>query len=59
MQWYLYDLTTEKIFLPGLDLYKVCQSLKQDERFGGNPVMLLIGSFGPFDEAEARQSWRR
>src|SRR3712207_2518872 len=41
--------------MPGRNGYEVCEHIKRDERFRHIPVMLLVGSFEPFDEAEARR----
>ena len=35
--------------------YEVCEYIKQDPKLKHIPVMLLVGSFEPFDEAEARR----
>ena len=39
----------------GMTGYQVCEHIKQTERLKHIPVMLLVGSFEPFDEAEARR----
>jgi CheY-like chemotaxis protein len=49
------DVVLADIYMPGIDGYELCQFIKQSERFRGIPVMLLIGTFEPFDEAEARR----
>ena len=41
--------------MPGLNGYQVCERIKRNEHFRHIPVMLLVGSFEPFDEAEARR----
>jgi len=41
--------------MPGIDGYSLCEQIKQNEQFGRIPVILLVGSFEPFDEAEARR----
>ncbi len=41
--------------LPGIGGYELCELIKQSERFGHIPVMLLVGLHEPFDEAEARR----
>ena len=48
------DLVLADVYMPEVDGYELCRSIKQDERFAKTPVMLLISSFEPFDEAEAR-----
>src|SRR5207302_2629110 len=49
------DVVLADVFMPGGGGYELCERIKQSERFGRIPVMLLIGSFEPFDEAEARR----
>jgi hypothetical protein len=41
--------------MPGFDGYKICEMIKQDDETKQIPVILLVGSFEPFDEAEARR----
>lgn len=50
------DVVLADIYMPGVDGYELCQFIKQSERFRGVPVMLLIGTFEPFDEAKARRA---
>ena len=49
------DIVLADVFMPGPNGYEVCEHIKRDERFRHIPVMLLVGSFEPFDEAEARR----
>src|ERR1051325_8419609 len=49
------DIVLADVFMPGLNGYQVCEYIKRTERFQHIPVMLLVGSFEPFDEAEARR----
>ncbi len=49
------DIVLADIFMPGRSGYEVCEHIKRDERFRHIPVVLLVGSFEPFDEAEARR----
>jgi CheY-like chemotaxis protein len=49
------DIVLADVFMPGRSGYEVCEHIKQNERFRHIPVMLLVGSFEPFDEAEARR----
>ena len=49
------DIVLADVFMPGLDGYQLCEHIKRSERFSHIPVMLLVGSFEPFDEAEARR----
>jgi hypothetical protein len=43
------------VFMPGKTGYQVCEYVKGQDRLRHIPVMLLVGSFEPFDEAEARR----
>lgn len=49
------DVVLADVFMPGLSGYEVCEAIKHSERFRHIPVMLLVGSFEPFDVAEARR----
>ena len=49
------DIVLADVFMPGRNGYEVCEHIKGDVRFRHIPVMLLVGSFEPFDEAEARR----
>ncbi len=49
------DIVLADIHMPGLNGYEVCEFVKRNARFRHIPVMLLVGSFEPFDEAEARR----
>src|SRR5881628_1502008 len=42
--------------MPEVSGYELCRLIKQNERFAQIPVMLLVSSFEPFDEAEARRA---
>jgi CheY-like chemotaxis protein len=50
------DVVLADVFMPGVGGYELCEFIKQSERFRNVPVMLLVGSFEPFDEAEARRA---
>ncbi len=50
------DVVLADIFMPGVDGYGLCRYIKENKRFQGVPVMLLVGSFEPFDEAEAKRA---
>ena len=50
------DVVLADAFMPGLSGYELCRSMKDDQRFAQIPVMLLISSFAPFDEAEAQRA---
>ncbi len=49
------DIVLADIHMPGLNGYEVCEFVKRNARFRHIPVMLLVGSFEPFNEAEARR----
>lgn len=49
------DIVLADVIMPGLDGYRLCEFIKNSEKFHQIPVMLLVGSFEPFDEAEARR----
>lgn len=50
------DVVLADAIMPGLTGYELCRSMKDDQRFAQIPVMLLISSFAPFDEAEAQRA---
>lgn len=41
------------IHMPGKNGYEVCEFVKQDPSLSSTPVVLLVGAFEVFDEAEA------
>jgi CheY-like chemotaxis protein len=41
---------------PGGGGYQLCRQIKESERFGHIPVMLLVGLHEPFDQVEARRA---
>src|SRR6185369_305834 len=49
------DLVLADIFMPGKNGYELCESIKQNSQFRNVPVVLLVGAFEPFDQAEARR----
>ncbi len=49
------DIVIADVFMPQINGYEVCEYIKQNEKLKHIPVMLLVGSFEPFDEAEARR----
>jgi CheY-like chemotaxis protein len=49
------DLVMLDVNMPGLDGYRLCEMIKQDDETKEIPVILLVGSFEPFDENEARR----
>jgi CheY-like chemotaxis protein len=49
------DIVLADVHMPAPDGYELCARIKRDERTRRVPVMLLVGAFEPFDEAEARR----
>src|SRR4051812_46339401 len=49
------DIVLADVFMPAKSGYEVCEYVKRNEKLKHIPVMLLVGSFEPFDEAEARR----
>ena len=49
------DIVIADVFMPQINGYEVCEYIKQNDKLKHIPVMLLVGSFEPFDEAEARR----
>jgi CheY-like chemotaxis protein len=49
------DVVLADVVMPEPNGYEICEYLKQNEKLKHIPVMLLVGSFEPFDEAEARR----
>ncbi|HEX8843842.1 MAG TPA: response regulator [Pyrinomonadaceae bacterium] len=49
------DIVLADVFMPGMGGYELCEHIKRTERLSHIPVMLLVGSFEPFDEEEARR----
>ena len=49
------DIVLADIHMPSPGGYEVCEYVKTSEHFKHIPVMLLVGSFEPFDEVEARR----
>ena len=49
------DLVMVDVNMPGVDGYRICEMIKQDDETKHIPVILLVGSFEPFDEEEARR----
>lgn len=47
------DLVLADIFMPGKSGYELCEYIKQQPDLASIPVILLVGAFEPFDEAEA------
>jgi len=50
------DLILADVFMPGKDGYELSAAIKQDPVLKDVPVLLLAGTFEPFDEGKARAS---
>lgn len=48
------QLILADVYMPGRNGYELCAAIKQDPALREVPVLLLAGSFEPFDEAKAR-----
>ena len=49
------DIVLADVCMPSPNGYEVCEYVKTNEKLKHIPVVLLVGSFEPFDEAEARR----
>lgn len=49
------DLVMADVNMPGLNGYQICEKIRNDQSISRTPVILLVGSFEPFDENEARR----
>ncbi|HMO81707.1 MAG TPA: response regulator [Pyrinomonadaceae bacterium] len=47
------DLVMADVNMPGASGYQICEAIRSDSATRDIPVILLVGSFEPFDEAEA------
>lgn len=47
------DVVLADVSMPGRNGYEVCAAIKSDPILAGTPVVLLVGTFEPFDELEA------
>ena len=47
------DIVLADVNMPGPNGYQICETLRAGETTRDLPVILLVGSFEPFDEAEA------
>ena len=55
LQEFTPDVVLADVFMPEVNGYEVCEYIKQNDELKHIPVMLLVGSFEPFDEEEARR----
>lgn len=49
------DVLLIDALMPGMSGYEVCEAVRKDALLATKPVLLLTGSFEPFDEDKARQ----
>ncbi|MBC7932496.1 MAG: response regulator [Rubrivivax sp.] len=49
------DILLADVWMPGPNGYELCEWVKSDARLRHIPVILLVGAFEPFNEAEARR----
>ena len=49
------DIVLLDVHMPGLNGYRLCETIRENEATKNLPVILLVGSFEPFDEAEAER----
>jgi CheY-like chemotaxis protein len=49
------DLIMVDVNMPGLNGYQICEKLRNNPTLMHTPVILLVGSFEPFDEEEAKR----
>ena len=49
------DIVLADVHMPGVNGYQICELLRENEATRRIPVILLVGSFEPFDEAEAQR----
>ena len=47
------DIVLADVFMPEPNGYQVCAAIKSEPKLAGTPVVLLVGTFEPFDELEA------
>lgn len=47
------DVILADVFMPEPGGYELCRQIKENDRFSQIPVILLVSSFEPFDQAEA------
>jgi CheY-like chemotaxis protein len=50
------DIVLADLFMPEPNGYKICELIKQDERFKHIPVIILVGMFEPYNAEEARRA---
>ena len=50
------DLVLADVIMPEKDGYEVCKEIKANPALAGVPVILLTGTFEPFDEAKSKEA---
>jgi CheY-like chemotaxis protein len=55
LEEFLPDVVLADVFMPQVNGYELCEYIKRHDHLKHIPVMLLIGSFEPYDEEEARR----
>lgn len=50
------DVVLADVSMPGLNGYELCERIRADAGLAGTPVLLLVGSFEPFDEDRASRA---
>jgi len=50
------DIVLADVFMPGRNGYEVCAGIKESPELSKIPVVLLVGTFEPFDEEEASRA---
>lgn len=48
------DLVMADVNMPGLNGYELCEKIRATDSLKNTPVILLVGSFEPFDEEKAK-----
>ena len=49
------DVVLADVHMPGISGYRLCELVRQNEASRDTPVLLLVGSFEPFDPEEAQR----
>ncbi len=49
------DILLIDVIMPGMNGYEVCEAARREPLLAATPILLLTGSFDPFDEEKARQ----
>ncbi|MFA5517514.1 MAG: response regulator [Desulfuromonadales bacterium] len=50
------DLILADVFMPGKNGYELCAAIRNDPALKNTPLLLLTGTFEPFDEGKAKAS---